>query len=434
VWILQAFFKRHYKFILVGIWLGIAVSFVSILFIKYQPKSSERITIGLVGQPTIDNLPFEILQKLSLGLTTVSPDGQPLPGLASSWTVSSDLLTYTFYLVPGVKWIDKKPVKGQDLNYNFKDAAMSALTDSSVEIKLREPYTPLPVIVSRTLFKHDFIGVGPYKIASTKKAGDKVIEVDLSALEGTGKKDISYHIYPTEEASLTAWRLGEVKTVKEITQLPPPEWKADISMEVKTDRYVGLFFNLQDSVVGEKTLRQAFAYGIKNKSPEGTLRAVGPISPFSWAANPNIKKYDYDKTRAKQLLSKAATSSASLHLTISTFPSLLPFAEGIKNDLKDLGLSVDIQAVSTVPESFQMLLVTQMVPPDPDQYNLWHSTQVSNLTAIKNPKIDKLLEDGRRTEGMSARKEIYWDFQKYLVEEVPVIFLYHPVVYTITRP
>lgn len=434
-WVLQAFIKRHFVLVIVGVVFGIIASLLVASLFREKPRLSNKQTIGIVGDFTTETLPTEVLSNLSRGLTNIAPDGQPLPGLASSWNISPDFLTYSFYLNPSATWVDGTPVKPKDIDYHFKDATMKALENSVVEIKLKESYTPLPVIVSRPIFKSGFVGTGPYKLSAIKTSGGKVSEVDLAALPTTGREDLNYHFYPTEETAITAWQMSEVKKVENLT-LPPPEgWKVTIDKKVNKDRFVGLFFNLQDPMVQDKSIRQGLAYGLKDKAPEGAPRAYGPISPDSWAVNKNLKRYDYDKTKAIQLIGKVASNSASVHLTISTFSTLLPLAESIKKDWQALGLQVDTQVISAIPDNFQVLLITQATPPDPDQYNLWHSTnQTSNLTRLKNPKIDKLLEDGRKTEGMAARKAIYFDFQKTIVEELPVIFLYHPVTYTITRP
>nr|MBP6989849.1 peptide-binding protein [Candidatus Shapirobacteria bacterium] len=68
------------------------------------------------------------------------------------------------------------------------------------------------------------------------------------------------------------------------------------------------------------------------------------------------------------------------------------------------------------------------------QYLFWHSTQKkTNITKINNPRIDKLLEEGRQTFDQQERKNIYQEFQKNLLEECPAIFLKYPIVYTISR-
>ena len=64
----------------------------------------------------------------------------------------------------------------------------------------------------------------------------------------------------------------------------------------------------------------------------------------------------------------------------------------------------------------------------------WHSTQTAtNITGYANVKIDKLLEDGRQELDPAKRKSIYADFQRYLTEDVPAIFMYYPNSFTVTR-
>jgi len=94
---------------------------------------------------------------------------------------------------------------------------------------------------------------------------------------------------------------------------------------------------------------------------------------------------------------------------------------------------VEIGAFREIGEDFDVLLAVQEIPRDPDQYHLWHSTQPGNITNFWNPRIDKLLEDGRRISSLEERKKIYFDFQRFLVEEAPVVFLYYPTSYEISR-
>jgi len=70
---------------------------------------------------------------------------------------------------------------------------------------------------------------------------------------------------------------------------------------------------------------------------------------------------------------------------------------------------------------------------DPDQYTLWHSSHDTNITKYKNLRIDKLLEDGRQVIDLEERQKIYADFQKYLLDDMPAIFLYFPYTFTISR-
>ena len=57
----------------------------------------------------------------------------------------------------------------------------------------------------------------------------------------------------------------------------------------------------------------------------------------------------------------------------------------------------------------------------------------SNFTHFKNARIDKLLEDGRKSTNKEERKLLYQEFQTLLVKESPVIFLEAIKTYTIER-
>lgn len=57
--------------------------------------------------------------SLFAGLTTISPDYEPLPYAAESWSVSEDGKVYTFKLNPAGKWTNGDPVTAQDFVYSF---------------------------------------------------------------------------------------------------------------------------------------------------------------------------------------------------------------------------------------------------------------------------------------------------------------------------
>ena len=125
---------------------------------------------------------------------------------------------------------------------------------------------------------------------------------------------------------------------------------------------------------------------------------------------------------------------SSVRVKLPTPPSsMMSVAEEIKKDWQQLGIETEIKLILSSEEEFEALLVTQQIPQDPDQYLLWHSTQTTNLSQYKSPKLDKLLEDGRKTFDQEERKEIYLDFQRFLVEDSPAIFLFHPTVYSLSR-
>ena len=60
-----------------------------------------------------------------------------MPGLATSWEISEDGLTYTFTLREGVKWHDGKPFTAEDVKFSF-DALMDK--DNKYNTATKKPY------------------------------------------------------------------------------------------------------------------------------------------------------------------------------------------------------------------------------------------------------------------------------------------------------
>ena len=121
-------------------------------------------------------------------------------------------------------------------------------------------------------------------------------------------------------------------------------------------------------------------------------------------------------------------------LVLYVLPAYFKVADQVKSDWEQLKIKVDIVTTTNLSVNYQVLLLAQNIPIDPDQYNLWHSRQEnSNLSKINNPRIDKLLEDGRKETDLEKRRFIYSEFQKYLLDECPAAFLYYPVTYTLHK-
>ncbi len=191
-------------------------------------------------------------------------------------------------------------------------------------------------------------------------------------------------------------------------------------------------YSLKNSFFKEKEVRQALNYAIVPF--EGLEKVYSPISPLSWAYTKKIRLYKYDPDAAKKILGKSQIGSSSSEITISTYASLLDSAQKISDAWKSVGVNSKIKVESATPSDYEVMVMTFTIPPDPDQYQFWQSTQEgTNFTHFSNLKVDKLLEDGRKTLDKEKREKIYADFQRYLVDDSPAIFLYHPKVYIVER-
>lgn len=431
-WLTIAFLKKHWLTLTAAMLLGIAaVSFI----IKYFPYISKffakETKVGILGKFTPASMPPAVSGLISSGLTRMSPDGRPKPNLAISWEINQAGTEYVFHLDPGRRWTDSTPVKAADLIISIENVAVEIRGGTTVVFKLSEVYSPFPALVSRPLFKKNLIGLGPGKVQKTKFNGEFIEEM---AIVNPQNQKIVFKFYTTGADLVTGFKLGEVDEIWGLTAPSNlPDWDGiEISPQLNFDKYSAVFFNTGDNSLADKTVRQALTYAIPNK-PAGANRALSPVSPLSFAYNPGVKPYDTNQKLAKQLLSDALDGQPPANLELTTTLPFLETAEEIAAAWSEIGVKTTVKAAAVIPENFQAILVGQERTPDPDQYPLWHSTQPSNITHYSSPKVDKLLEDGRRTMDENKRLEIYRDFQRFLVEDSPAAFLEHLTTYNIKR-
>lgn len=431
-WVSQSFLARHSKIIIRTTGIVLSVILVYFLFARYIPTPKETIRLGRVGKYTLETFPNDIQSKLSRGLVTITTDGKINPELAKSWEIRDDGKTYSFVLDDTIKWHDGSPLTPQDITYNFKDVEVE-LGEGTVTYHLKEPFAPFFSAVSNPIIKKNKLGTGEYRLTSTQISSGVLQSLTLES----ENQRLIYKFYPTETSSLTAYKLGEIDKIERLSFISD-EIRQDptsiIEEDTNTDNQQSvLFFNNNDVILSGKPVRQALAYAIKDKT-FGKNRSISPIDKSSWAYNSLVKTYDYDKERANTLLKQDIQDPSSLKLELKTMLQYLDVAEDIAQSWRDtLGIQVDVKVVSNITSDYQIILSDFTPPIDPDQYSIWHSTQPTNFTHFSNLKIDKLLEDGRRTSDQKLRKDIYSDFQRFLLEDSPAVFLFKSNSFTLSR-
>lgn len=381
---------------------------------------------------TIEDTPDYVLAKISRGLTKVSPDGSVLPDLATNWEVSSDGKIYTFYFDQKIYWDDGSIFHPKDINYNFKDAEILPVDYRSLKIKLNEPFAPFLSVVSKPLFKKGLIGNGDYRVKKIEISNNTLKAINLEPVLEKSLPKLYYRFYISDADLKLAFKLGEINKIEGLDEIEEfKNWQnVAFSNNQSTSQQTALFFNTAKDPFSEKNFRQAVAYLLGKEV--GKIRSLGPLSSSSWAYNPGIKKYEKDPDKVKLLLSKLKIDANKV-FAINTFPQLENLANQIKKDFEGVGLKTEIKLTQFLPDDFEMFLAVREIPIDPDQYSYWHTGQSSNISRFSNPRIDKLLEDGRKTLNQEERKKIYYDFQRFLVEECPAIFLYYPSSFSLER-
>ncbi|OGM29819.1 hypothetical protein A2801_00250 [Candidatus Woesebacteria bacterium RIFCSPHIGHO2_01_FULL_41_10] len=430
---LTTFIVRFRAVLFIGIIIGLLL-FAVLRVVLPSVVGNEVERIGLTGRFHTESLPTEILSLVGQGLTSVNDTGEVQPALAEKWETNSEGTEWIFVLKDGYKWHDGTLVTAGTVQYSFEDAQLERIDDKTVKFKLHSPFAPFPTVVSRPTFKRGLLGTGEWKVRRLSLAGEYVSELVLANTTGDVK---IFRFFPTEEQTKLAFELGEIDSIIDLLDPSPlNNWNTvKIEENIHKEQFVAVFFNTaKEPFADNKPLRQALSYAT-NKIDFPGPRATGPVSPQSWAYNSQVKEYEYDPQRAKELLLELGSEALeTLEITLTTSPSLLGVAEKVASNWAEAGVVTNVQVVSAIPSDFQAFLAIYDIPNDPDQYAMWHSTQKStNITGFESVRIDKLLEDGRLELDQNERKKIYLDFQRFLLEDAPAIFLFHPVTYSLER-
>jgi len=408
-------------------------------FIPLIPFTQKQ-TIGLVGSYSSDNIPTSILSKISDGLTSVSSSDQVVkPAAAKSWDIKDDGKTYIFYLKKNIYFTDGTLLTSDNVNYNFLDVTVEKPNKFTIIFKLKNKYSPFLVTVSKPIFKNGFVGIGKYKLQDINLNGNFIQSISLVDAKGRSQ-EISYQFYPTEDALKSAYALGDISKMIGITNTSFnnknfSDFKnSNISKITDYSKLMTIFYNTRDKDLSDKRLREALSYAMPDTFIYGQ-RSYGSFPASSWVYANGSTTYVQDIVHAKSIVAQSSGSSPSSKLTIElkTLPQNENLAKEIKSYWGKIDVNTNIIVVNSFPQSFQAFLGEFNIPKDPDQYTLWHSSQINNITNYKNLRIDKLLEDGRQTFDIEQRRKIYSDFQKYFLDDSPATFLYFPYEYTVTR-
>jgi peptide/nickel transport system substrate-binding protein len=308
------------------------------------------------------------------------------------------------------------------------------------------------------------VGTGPYRFQQWSSGEKVVLLANPDYYEGRpylGR--VVYRIIPSQgtiflELKAKGVDLARLTAIQYVRQTEYPAFrKAYRKYRYPSGRYTYFGLNLKDPRFADRRVRQAFAHAInKQELIDGVLmglarEATGPLRPGTWAYTDQVTRYEYDPDKARKLLAEAGWKDRDgdgivedkdgkpFAFTIRTNQGneeRKKVAEIIQQRLKSIGVSAEIQVIewaSFIKEfikkrRFEAIVLGWGVGTDPDQYNVWHSSQAGpdqlNHISYANPEVDDLLEKGRNSCDREERVKYYHRLQRVLAEDLPVVYLY----------
>jgi peptide/nickel transport system substrate-binding protein len=329
------------------------------------------------------------------------------PGLATSWTVSPDGLTYTFKLRNDVTFCSGKKMTAKDVvatyerwldpetkglvKWRMGDVdKVTATDDTTVEYKLKKPFSELLYQMTQyfhTILNVDqakqlgadfgvkgFDGTGPFCFESwtprdstviTKHAGYKWGPPIYDATEAQVDKVI-WKIVPEENTRVTAIQAGQADVTQYIPYWALKDLQADKKLTVtKAENYFWTYFigfKVDHELVNDIRVREAMNLAVDQKALTDaiTFGFAEPADTFLQPAvldfNPKLNKslYGENVKKAEALLDEAGWKKGADGFRAKDGKKLAPIlyglsgafkeiAEAVQGDLRKVGIDMQIQ-------------------------------------------------------------------------------------------
>ncbi|MDK2986423.1 MAG: peptide/nickel transport system substrate-binding protein [Clostridia bacterium] len=408
--------------LLSGLLVGLLVIFAAIGCVRTPLRASEFQTLMLPEQPSmkklvygrandsitldpanaIDGESFKVTRNIFDTLVQYEPEGGNLqPGLATSWKVSEDGRTWTFYLRRGVTFHDGSSFNADAVKFNFDRwmnpnhpyhqgkfnywqyvfggfpglvEKVEVVSQYTIKVKLFKPYAPflaslaLPAfgIASPQGIRHfgqEFgkfpVGTGPYRFKEWKKNNYILLEANDNYWANTVRLDkLKFKVILNNKNRLKELERGSIHLMDGLS----PEDAERVKNNPKLQLYFRPSFNVgflamnnDKEPFNQLKVRLAVSYAInKEKLVEKHFAGLAKpakslVPPSLWGFNEEVEPYPYDPERAKQYLREAGypegfqTDLWVMSQPRPYFPQPSEIAKSIQEDLAAVGIEADIR-------------------------------------------------------------------------------------------
>jgi peptide/nickel transport system substrate-binding protein len=322
-------------------------------------------SVGLDPITVTDGESFKVTENIFDTLVSYKEENtEVVPGLAESWEVSPDGLTYTFKLRQGVKFHDGSDFNAEAVKFNFdrwmdknnplhskegyeyyNDMFGGYLGDETHVIKsvdVVDPYTvkftlnrPLAPFIQNLgmscfaiaspkalkemgpeKFNENPVGTGPFVFKEWKRNDTITLEKNPNYWQpGLPKLDkLVFKVIPENTARLTALTSGEIDLMDGLNPDDAQTVKdnKDLQLILRPSMNIGYVgFNVEKKPLDNPKVREAIAYAINKPAIIEAFfaglgePAVNAMPPSIWGWNGDIKDREFNLDKAKQLLAEA---------------------------------------------------------------------------------------------------------------------------------
>lgn len=296
----------------------------------------------------------QVIVQVFDSLLSADENGNVHPGLAKSWQVSDDGLSYTFQLRDDVTFHDGTPFNAEAVKFTFDTivdpalgsqgavdiigpyASTEVLGEHEVRVRFRRPYgaalgafaeTELSIVSPAAVrsmgddgFAQSPVGTGPFEFVEWEKGKQIVLERNddyrwapawMSHQGPSHVRRAVVRFIPDASTRVAALEAGEAQVSELVPALDMRRFSGGDEFATMVGNAAGLpygaLFNTSRGPFADKAVRQAFMYAVDRPRLAANLffgfadPAFGPISsstPSYWPGNDAYYPFDLDKANA----------------------------------------------------------------------------------------------------------------------------------------
>ena len=429
-----------------------------------------------------DNGSIWVIYQMFDQLTTVNEDSSGIaPSIAESWEISPDGTLYTFVIRQGVTFHDGSPMTMEDVVFSLERvfdpkgsgysflfgpvAGVKAVDDTSLQITLKEPFTPLldnlnvfpasivpkaAVEADAEAFAQNPVGTGPFKLQEFAK-GRQVHLVKHDEYWKPDRPHLDEVIIPyvtDDNTRILRVQGGEVDAAVAIpyAQIDQLDGQDDIDVQIEElFRFDGMWLNHAKSPLDDVKVRQALNYATDKEAMLKSIffdkvEVANHMMPKMKYWRDDVPAYEYDPERAKSLIAESkAADGFKIPIVIPTGDVIIQqIAQILKESYAGIGVDVQITNldIGTAYTNFSGFnytaganwYITSDVP-GPDElaaiqfdYSATSGTK-SFFSNYNSKKATELVQEAGRSDD-DAREQLFGELQQLVMDDAVLVALF----------
>ena len=298
------------------------------------------------------------------------------------------------------------------------------------------------------------VGTGPYQFKEWRTGQRIILEKNPNYWKPNlpVEEKLVFRFISDPAARLAELRAGAIDFTVDLT----PEQLAEINRDPNLEAVLRPSFNVgylalnpSYQPLSQEKVRQAIAMAINRQDivaafwgKLGTTDSHFLPPALDWARSSNIKDYEYNPKRAKELLAKAGYPNGFdlelWYMPVSRpyYPNPKPIAEALAAELSDIGIRVSLKTKDwaayledrhRVPgfQAFMLGWTGDYGDPDNFYYPHFGPTGTSDLGNWKDERLLQLLEQGRQIQNQQERAKIYSQVDEIIYKAILRIPIVH---------